>query len=73
MVVPDLAEKIRQEVVAERYAPLFRVLPERLFAPLASSNRMRYWTLLCVLHARKFGPEAPLPPSHGFTTSEIVS
>lgn len=72
MVVPDLAEKIRQEVVAERYAPLFRVLPERLFAPLASSNRMRYWTLLCVLHARKFGPEAPMPPSHGFTTSEIV-
>lgn len=72
MVVPDLAEKLRLEVVAERYAPLFRVLPERLFAPLASANRLRYWTLLCALHARRFGPEAPLPPSNGFTTSEIV-
>lgn len=72
MVVPDLAEKLRQEVVAERYAPLFRVLPERLFAPLASTNRMRYWTLLCALHARRFGPEAPLPPSNGFTMTDIV-
>lgn len=72
MVVHDLAERLRQEVVAERYAPLFRVLPERLFAPLASANRMRYWTLLCALHARRFGPEAPLPPSNGFTTTEIV-
>lgn len=72
MAIPDLAEKLRQEVAAERYAPLFRVLPERLFAPLASTNRMRYWTLLCALHARRFGPEAPLPPSNGFTSQEIV-
>lgn len=72
MVVPDLAEQLRQEVVFERYAPLFRVLPERMFAPLASTNRMRYWTLLCALNARRFGPEAPLPPSIGFTMTDIV-
>ena len=36
---------------------------DRLFAPLASANRFQYWSLLCVLHAKRFGPEAPLPPS----------
>ncbi|MCM5680109.1 DUF5716 family protein [Schlegelella sp. S2-27] len=72
MVVSDVDERLRQEVIAERYAQLFRVLPERLFAPLASANRMRYWALLCALHARKFGPEAPLPPSSGFPTTEII-
>lgn len=51
---------------------LFERLPDKLFAPLASPNRHRYWALLCVLHARRFGPDAPLPPSNGFSVRDIV-
>lgn len=61
MAVDDLIDQIRQEKVAERYPPLCRRLPERLFAPLASANRFQYWSLLCVLHAKRFGPEALRP------------
>src|SRR5258708_3407142 len=50
---------------------LFQRLPGRLFGPLASPNRLRYWKLLCHLHERRFGPDAPLPPSFGFPTREI--
>lgn len=73
MAVQDLTDHIRQEKVAERYPPLFKRLPDRLFAPLASANRFQYWTLLCVLHAKRFGPEAPLPPSMGFLMREITA
>jgi hypothetical protein len=51
---------------------LFTRLPERLFAPLASPNKQTYWGILCALHERRFGPDAPLPPSHGFTTRDIT-
>lgn len=51
---------------------LFERLPARLFGPLASGNRHRYWALLCSLHARRFGPDAPLPPSFGFALREIT-
>lgn len=51
---------------------LFSRLPDRLFAPLASTNRHRYWALLCHLHERRFGPDAPLPPSRGFPTKLII-
>lgn len=51
---------------------LFERLPDRLFAPLASANRHQYWALLCRLHAKRFGPDAPLPPSHGFAVREIM-
>ena len=51
---------------------LFKRLPDRLFAPLASVNRHRYWALLCHLHEKRFGPDAPLPPSRGFPTKMIV-
>jgi tetratricopeptide (TPR) repeat protein len=51
---------------------LFERLPDRLFAPLASSNRHRYWSLLCRLHEKRFGPDAPLPPSRGYPTKLIV-
>lgn len=51
---------------------LFKRLPDRLFAPLASQNRHRYWNLLCHLHEKRFGPDAPLPPSRGFPTKEII-
>lgn len=73
MAVHDLTDQIRQEKVAERYPPLFKRLPDRLFAPLASANRFQYWSLLCVLHAKRFGPEAPLPPSTGFLMREITA
>lgn len=51
---------------------LFARLPERLFAPLASQNKQTYWGILCALYDRRFGPDAPLPPSHGFTTRDIT-
>jgi len=51
---------------------LFERLPDRLFAPLASPHRHQYWALLCRLHANRFGPDAPLPPSHGFAVREIM-
>lgn len=73
MAFQDLNDQIRQEKVAERYPPLFKRLPERLFTPLASTNRFQYWSLLCVLHAKRFGPEAPLPPSVGFLSREITA
>jgi len=51
---------------------LFERLPDSIFAPLASTNRRRYWAMLCYLHERYFGPNAPLPPSNGFNMTEIV-
>jgi hypothetical protein len=51
---------------------LLERLPDRLFGPLASANRHRYWALLCLLHQRRFGPDAPMPPVHGFPVREIV-
>lgn len=51
---------------------LFERIPERLFAPLASPNKQTYWAMLCMLYANRFGPDAPLPPSHGFTTRSIT-
>lgn len=53
-------------------ALLFKRLPDRIFAPLSSENRHRYWALLCHLHERRFGPDAPLPPSRGFPTRIIT-
>lgn len=53
-------------------ALLFERLPDKLFAPLASLNRYRYWALLCHLHISRFGPDAPLPPSNGFSVREIL-
>ena len=51
---------------------LFQRIPERLFGPLASQNRHGYWALLCHLHRRRFGPDAPLPPSYGFLQREVT-
>jgi len=52
--------------------PLFERLPDRLFGPLASPNRRSYWALLCRLHEKRFGPDAPMPPSIGFSSRDIV-
>lgn len=51
---------------------LFQRIPEQLFGPLASANRLKYWALLCHLHRRRFGPDAPLPPSYGFLQRDIT-
>lgn len=50
---------------------LFKQLPDKIFTPLASANRKRYWSVLCSLYKYKFGPEAPLPPTYGYLLSEI--
>jgi hypothetical protein len=71
MAVSELAS-LRRRIEAFAPPPLFERLPSKLFGPLASPNRERYWALLCRLHAKRFGPDAPLPPSHGFSTREIV-
>lgn len=51
---------------------LFEKIPDRLFSPLASPNRHQFWALLCHLYRRRFGPDAPLPPSHGFVQRELL-
>jgi hypothetical protein len=50
---------------------LFERLPDKLFSPLGSTNRHVYWSLLCELHKRRFGPDAPLPPSYGYLLRDI--
>lgn len=69
MAVSGLSTPARRATAATL---LFERLSPRIFGPLASQNRDRYWALLCLLHARKFGPDAPLPPSTGFSTREIT-
>lgn len=71
MAVPELTQA-PQRKGATASTLLFERLPDRLFAPLASTNRHRYWALLCRLHEKRFGPDAPLPPSQGFATRDIV-
>ncbi|WP_460421577.1 hypothetical protein [Pseudomonas sp. ZL2] len=51
---------------------LFEKTQDRLFSPLASPNRHQFWALLCHLYRRRFGPDAPLPPSHGFVQRELL-
>lgn len=51
---------------------LFERIPDRLFGPLASGNRHGYWSLLCALHKYRFGPDAPIPPSHGYLLRDIT-
>ena len=71
MAVPEMTSYPRRdESTASRL--LFDRLPDRLFTPLSSANRHRYWALLCFLHEKRFGPNAPLPPSHGFSNKEIL-
>ena len=55
-----------------RSPSLFKRLPERIFAPLASANRWQYWHLLCALYDKRFGQDAPLPPGNGFLLREIT-
>ena len=71
MAVPQLTQASRR-TGATAATLLFERLPDRLFAPLSSVNRHRYWALLCRLHEKRFGPDAPLPPSQGFSAREIV-
>jgi len=49
----------------------FERLPDLLFASIASANRHRYWDILFQLHAHRFVPDAPHPPSHSSTTRVI--
>lgn len=49
------------------------MLPQGLFGPLASPNRVHYWRLLCRLFDECFGPDAPMPPSVGFQRREITA
>jgi len=58
--------------IKPRAAGLFERIPDRLFAPLGSKNRRGYWALLCNLLRRRFGPDAPLPPSYGFMQRDIT-
>lgn len=51
---------------------LFSRLPDRIFSPLASVNRHKYWSLLCHLHEKRFGPDAPMPPSKGYPSKTIL-
>lgn len=51
---------------------LFERISDKLFAPLASVNRRQYWAVLCRLYDERFGPDAPLPPSHGFAVRDIT-
>jgi hypothetical protein len=56
----------------QRTPPLFDLVPDGLFGPLASPNRRHYWRLLCRLFEEFFGPDAPIPPSIGYQRREIT-
>ncbi len=73
MALPGIKAVPGRAGVAAALLLFEQLLPDRIFAPLASANRRRYWDILCQLHARRFGPDAPLPPSHGYTTREIIA
>src|SRR5690606_5955449 len=60
-------------LTSNTFPSLFAHVPAGAFGPLASPNRERYWRLLCRLFDEYFGPDAPLPPSHGFARREIVA
>ncbi|HUX82154.1 MAG TPA: Wadjet anti-phage system protein JetA family protein [Halothiobacillus sp.] len=66
MDIPEIGRRSSRPGATSAATLLFERLPDRLFAPLASTNRHRYWALLCRLHEHRFGPDAPLPPSRGF-------
>ena len=63
---------LENEVPSFEGSLLFKRLPDRIFSPLASANRHKYWSLLCHLHERRFGPDAPLPPSKGYPSKTII-
>jgi tRNA splicing endonuclease len=50
---------------------LFKVLPDKVFAPLASANKHRYWFVLCSLYTHRFGPESEAPPIYGYKQTDI--
>ncbi len=50
---------------------LFKRLPDQIFAPLGSPNRLLYWSVLCALYHHRFGPDAPIPPSYGYLLHDI--
>jgi hypothetical protein len=62
----------RSLVGMPRIPALFGLVPEGLFGPLASPNKLHYWRLLCRLFDEFFGPDAPIPPSIGFARREIT-
>lgn len=72
MAVPGKMMAATHSRATSAASMLFERLPDRLFGPLASLNRHRYWALLCDLHSTRFGPEAPLPPSNGFSVKDIT-
>lgn len=55
------------------HSPLFSLVPPGLFGPLASPNREHYWLILRRLFDELFGPDAPMPPSHGLPRREITA
>ena len=55
------------------HSPLFALVPPGLFGPLASPNREHYWQILCRLFEEFFGPDAPVPPSHGLPRREVTA
>lgn len=70
----DDARHRRPAGAAEAAPPsLFAVVPAGVFGPLASANREHYWLLLYRLFDEFFGPDAPLPPSHGLPRREITA
>jgi hypothetical protein len=72
VAISSVGSTSRTTLGAEGGQALFARLPDRLFGPLASPNRHQYWRFLCSLHERRFGPDAPFPPSQGFHWRDIT-
>ena len=70
---PELRDNHADGMTEKGIPPLFSLVPAGLFGPLASPNREHHWLLLCRLFDEFFGPDAPMPPSHGFPRREITA
>lgn len=72
MAIPQVIMAPADGEVIHASELIWRRIPDRLFAPLSSPNKRRYWRIIHRLYMDRFGPDAPVPPAQGFSQSVIM-